>query len=360
MHEPEARPEADLFTYAEATPEDTRHAAPSRVLHRAMNGPTPRPPALPLRGLLVAVALGAAPMRGLAVAARWAATLEALLRFRWRLLPLILGAVLVNYALRFAKWEYYLRVLAIPLPRRQSLLVFLAGLTMAISPGKLGEVVKALLVRDLVGTEVSRTASVVMAERLTDVAGMLVLAALGATVLPGGAILFGAGAALLALAVIAMRHPGLAEAACRALPPGSRLARLGESLARFLVAGRTLLAPRPLGVALAVSVVSWLFECIALFLVLVGLGAPTGLRVATFVYAFASLAGALSMLPGGLGVTEGSLAGLLVAFGSPPGEAAAATLLIRATTLWLAVLVGVATLLFAFRKAPRISQPTAA
>ena len=68
----------------------------------------------------------------------------------------------------------------------------------------------------------------------------------------------------------------------------------------------------------------------------------------TFVYAFASLAGAVSMLPGGLGVAEGSLTGLLAGLGTPLPEAAAATLLVRAATLWLAVAIGVVTLLVGF------------
>jgi uncharacterized protein (TIRG00374 family) len=72
------------------------------------------------------------------------------------------------------------------------------------------------------------------------------------------------------------------------------------------------------------------------------------LRTATFVYAFASLAGALSMLPGGLGVAEGSLTALLAGLGTPLPEAAAATLLVRGATLWLAVALGVVTVLLAF------------
>ena len=58
------------------------------------------------------------------------------------------------------------------------------------------------------------------------------------------------------------------------------------------------------------------------------------------------------MLPGGLGVAEGKphrtpRAGL----GTPLPEAAAATLLVRGATLWLAVAVGVVTLLVAFPNA---------
>jgi uncharacterized protein (TIRG00374 family) len=67
----------------------------------------------------------------------------------------------------------------------------------------------------------------------------------------------------------------------------------------------------------------------------------------------------VSMLPGGLGVAEGSLTGLLVALGTALPEAAAATLLIRAATLWLAVALGAATLGLAFRGGPTMAEPAA-
>jgi uncharacterized protein (TIRG00374 family) len=304
------------------------------------------------RRLALAAVLGAVVALGLALLANLPATLEALGRFRWGLLPAVLAATLVNYGLRFAKWDFYLHCLGVPLPRRQSLLVFLAGFTMSITPGKVGELLKAFLVRDLVGTELSRTASVVMAERLTDVAGLVVLAALGATALPHGAVFLGGVTLTLAGAVVALRTRGLAERAHAALLRGRRLARLAEPLRLFLGTGRTLLAPGVLALTVALSAVSWFFECLAFHLVLLGLGLDAPLRTATFLYAFASLAGAVSMLPGGLGVAEGSLTALLLALGTPLPEAAAATLLIRAATLWFAVGLGAATLVLAFRGGP--------
>jgi uncharacterized membrane protein YbhN (UPF0104 family) len=297
------------------------------------------------RSLLIAIALGAAVALGLAAAASLPATLQALARFRWALLPLILGAVALNWALRFAKWHFYLGCLDVPLPWRPSLRVFLAGFTMAISPGKLGEVLKAVLVRDLIGTPVTLIASVVMAERLTDVAGLLALGALGVTALPRGPFLLGAIALGLVAAIVALRTPAVGRRARHLLP-----ARLVEPVRLFVHSGRALLGTRALAVALVLSVVSWFCECLAFSLILGGLGVVVPLRVTTFVYAFASLAGAVSMLPGGLGVAEGSLTGLLAGLGVALPEAAAATLLVRAATLWLAVALGVVTLLLGFRR----------
>lgn len=317
------------------------------------------PAARLVRRVVVAAALGAAVAVGLLLAANLGATLEALGRFRWRLGPLVLLAVLVNYALRFVKWHYYLRCLAVPLSWRPSLLIFLAGFTMSITPGKVGELLKAVLVRERAGTEPGRTASVVMAERLTDVVGLLVLSLSGVTALPQGRWLLGAVAILLVLAVVVLRVPRLGRLLRATIPDHPLATRAVAPLRAFAGAGRTLLAPRALAAACALSIVSWFFECLALWLVLWGLGEPISLRAACFLYAFASLAGAVSMLPGGLGVAEGSLTALLVGLGTPLPSAAAATLLVRVATLWLAVGLGVLTLLLAFRGAPaaRVTEP---
>ena len=49
------------------------------------------------------------------------------------------------------------------------------------------------------------------------------------------------------------------------------------------------------------------------------------------------------MLPGGIGLTEVSLTGLLLSLTActDKGEAAAATIIVRLCTLWFAVLVGI-------------------
>ena len=105
--------------------------------------------------------------------------------------------------------------------------------------------------------------------------------------------------------------------------------------------------------ALAIGVVSWSGECVAFFLILVGLGFPPtpGLLIrAAFVLATSTLVGSASLLPGGLGAAEASSAALLrlvLPISGP--KAVVATLLIRFCTLWFGVGVGVVSLLL-FRR----------
>jgi len=95
----------------------------------------------------------------------------------------------------------------------------------------------------------------------------------------------------------------------------------------------------------AISVVSWFCECVAFYLVLWGFDASIPIIPATFIYAFATILGALLMTPGGVGPTEGALGGLLVLLQSvPKGIAASATVIIRLCTLWFAVAVGLTVL----------------
>jgi uncharacterized protein (TIRG00374 family) len=101
-----------------------------------------------------------------------------------------------------------------------------------------------------------------------------------------------------------------------------------------------LLGGRVLVVALGITLIAWTSEGIALSLILKGLGFDMGIVMATVLFGFSTLIGVLSMLPGGLVVTDASLMGLLVHAGINPTPAALAAIMARVFTLWLAVFVG--------------------
>jgi uncharacterized protein (TIRG00374 family) len=88
------------------------------------------------------------------------------------------------------------------------------------------------------------------------------------------------------------------------------------------------------------GLIAWFFECLAFQMVFKGLGLEISLFKATFIYAFSTLAGALSMLPGGIGAAEGSMAGLLLMVEIPKAKATTATIIIRVCTVWFAVILG--------------------
>ncbi|MBI5649848.1 MAG: flippase-like domain-containing protein [Chloroflexi bacterium] len=272
-------------------------------------------------------------------------------QFDWRFFLPALAITLLNYLLRFARWHYYLRVLDIRnLTTRDSFLVFLSGFSLTMTPGKLGELLKSLLLKSKCRTPLSYSAPIIAIERLTDALGMVILAATGLTFFPQ----FGIGA-LIAIIVATIAFVLLAQQRVLA----ERVFAFGERvrvLARFVGVARNLYASafqllqfKPLMIAIALAVAAWFAECVAFVFVLMGIGlapSPLLLLQATFIYAAASLFGAALMTPGGLGATEGGMALLLEQIVAVARESAvAATLIVRLCTLWFAVLLGVIALL---------------
>ena len=270
--------------------------------------------------------------------------------FRWDLLPAILGFTLLNYGLRWLKWEYYLRRLRCGdgVGRFDSSLIFCAGMVMAVTPGKLGEVFKSYLLKRVNGTAISRSAPIVLAERLTDGLGMLLLMALGLTLYPPARPVFVVLVLGTMLGILVLQHRQLALGLMNGMAHMPFGAKVAPRMLTVYESTRELLDWRVLLVSTVISVVSWGFECLAFYLVLVGLGVegtPLLLLQATFIFAASTLFGLVSFLPGGLGVSEVSSVGLLVALvGISAASATTATILIRFCTLWFGVLIGVVAL----------------
>jgi len=272
-----------------------------------------------------------------------------LANFRWGFLPLILGLTLFNYLGRFIKWQYYLRRLGLALSWKKSLLIFLSGLSMAITPGKIGELLKSYLLKRSTGAAISRTSPIIVAERLTDGLAMLGLSTIGLVLYRFSWVLL-LGLLIITLAgILLIQNRTLSLALLRfgeQLPIVSRIAHLART---FYESSFVLLQWRPLLLATALGLISWAGECGALYFVYTGLGTPASVDLfikATFILAISSLIGSVSGLPGGLGTADGSMLGLtrfLVSSSASLGSAA--TLLIRFCTLWFGLLIGAGALL---------------
>jgi len=294
------------------------------------------------RNLILALALGVAVYLVLAVVSGFGSLTAALDDFNFALVPAILGLVLLSYAGRFLRWLYYLKILKVSVPLLTNAAIFAAGLSMTISPGKLGEVLKSVFVRQASGAPVARTAPAVVAERATDGTGMVAWGFLGAFALglgPGTMVLF---LAVAALGIAVLRSKRLSLLAERALLKLPLLNRLAPHLGDFHASSNELLAARPLVVGTVISFLSWGLECLAVYLCAVGLDTDMPFLLVVFVFAVSSLIGVLSMLPGGIGAVEAGLYGQFVTVaGLSAGLAAALTVMIRLATLWFATLVGI-------------------
>ncbi len=288
------------------------------------------------RKLLTCIGLGAVVFLVLALIPERNELITAARTFNWWLLPLALSCALTNYLIRAIRWHWYLRHLSIPLNLGESFSIFLIGLMLSVTPGKAGELFKAYLARLARGVPMSRTAPVVVVERLTDLTGTLVLATSGLVVVQVRGWMI-----VLLWIILVTGLYTLAQRTWMGLLFVEPVKQTYDSLA-------SLLTPLCLLGGTLLSSIAWFSECVSLLVVLRGFGIHVDWIEATFVYTFSTLAGAvLFFMPGGIGGTEATMVTMLREISKvPTAVASLATVLTRMVTLWFAAAIGFAALFF--------------
>ena len=246
----------------------------------------------------------------------------------------LLGLSLLNYAVRFGRWQYYLNRLGYRVPLGPSVRYYLASFAFTATPGKLGEGVRSFYLKPH-GVPFSASLSALFVERLFDLTATLILAALG--VFYFGRYL---PLVLIPVAVVGLILVLLNSTAFRGWLRRFQMGRLSGIL-DTLDAAAVLSRGRLLVTGLLLSVLGWGAEALSFHVVVTSLGLELP-PVASFgIYGLAISIGALSFLPGGLGGTEVTMIFLLGIGGASVADAGAATILLRLSTLWFAVVLGV-------------------
>lgn len=260
--------------------------------------------------------------------------------------PAVLAATalsLLNYALRVVRWKMYLTRLGHVLPWRFVSLTFMSGFAFTLSPGKLGEMVRARYYQPL-GIPVSGLMAGFFVERLLDLLAMILLAVAVLAELQAyrQALWVAIGLVTGLMAMLAFTPwPWLAQRMANHRLAGGKLLKAAQSVVTMLGSARQFLTPGILFMSLSLGLLAWGAEAVGLKLVGDVISpTPLALSSAMGIYAIAIIVGALSFLPGGLGSTEAVMASLLYAHGYQLPDAILLTLVCRLLTLWLAVLIG--------------------
>jgi uncharacterized membrane protein YbhN (UPF0104 family) len=263
---------------------------------------------------------------------------------------LLAGTLLAscNYLLRFLRWHDLLHRMGQRVPPADNLRVYLGGLALTATPGKVGETIRsALLWRWRVPVGASLAAFFV--DRLTDVIAVLLLAAT-----TGGGAFWWAATGVAAAAGFALRFAFGArwsEALAAWLDKRHRFASLvgllRTGMAQYAAVWRL---PRVLAYV-AIGALAYGLQGAVFAYYVQRLWSEANSVDCLRIFATATLAGAASMIPGGLGAMELALIAQLSLAGMPLASATAAALAVRAVTLWFAILLGLSCLLWYRRRA---------
>lgn len=277
----------------------------------------------------------------LAFATGWDETKAQLAKLHLSQILFLLVLSLLNYGLRGLRWHLFANRMGLNTTLMQDMRHFLGGFAMSVTPGRVGELIRMRWLRRETGWPVERTAPLVLVDRASDLAAMAIILALSVSFGAGG-ISFAVPVAIAALiaAYMATRPRLLAALATYAYQATGILPRL---MARIRAAARSLSVFSTGTVmvsAIGLGLLGWAAEGYAFHLLLVWMGADIGMAKAVAIFTFSTLAGGLTGAPGGVGGAEAAMITLLAFEGIPLDISIPATAIIRVTTLWFAIGIG--------------------
>jgi uncharacterized membrane protein YbhN (UPF0104 family) len=250
-----------------------------------------------------------------------------------RLWVAVLAGYLATHCIGAAKYRIVVNLAGAGLTYRQAARCYFAGLFGSLFLPSLigGDVLRAALAMRM-GKSKAGVLLGSLTDRIIDVAGLALLAAAGALLVPGGldswsrqAFVLLGGAVVLIVGVIA-----IAVAAARRFSY-----RMRRRLVRLRRAGRSI-RQRPSGVAgaLVTGVLAQLIFIVLSIVLAEACGLHLGFRAWLFAWPLAKLSAALPITQGGIGVREAALAALLLPFGAP------AALTVAAGLAWESIVIG--------------------
>jgi uncharacterized protein (TIRG00374 family) len=294
------------------------------------------------RAMLLIVLLSAIGYLGFSLWGGWHEVVAALVTVGVTGTLIALALSLVNYLLRFVRWQKYLAKLGHKVYWQESLRIYIAGFGLTILPGKAGEAIRSVFLKKH-HVSYPESLAAFFSEHFSNLISMMLLVSIGLWAYPQAQpMVIILGCIIIAVLILLQQSKWLKilQSVVQRKLPAKPASLISHSIEIVLHSQRCFSLPMLL-YGIALGLIAWGAEGIAFYYIMHTLGSDMSIQMALFIYAFSMLVGAISFLPGGLGGTEATMVALLMLNKIAQPQAVAATVLIRLATLWFAVALGV-------------------
>ncbi len=256
-------------------------------------------------------------------------------------LPVLISLALISYGIRYFRWFLLLRWAGIITPAWSGWLAYLSGFALTATPGKVGELLR-IRYFGFLGVSPSRVMSAFVLERSLDLIVVFFLASLfvanqrmlGLAVIFVVMLLFIVG--LVIFQPACLRSLGLTLDA----KGWSVLSRLVFFVAQALSGCRIWLKPWPILISFSLGLCAWLVTAYTFVYLIEVMNIEIPGLTSFSIYPLAMLAGAASMIPGGVGSTEAAIVFQLNLYDVPISIAILIAVVVRLGTMWFSILSG--------------------
>jgi len=280
---------------------------------------------------------------------------EKISNFKINYLPLILFFVSASWIPLIIKWHFLLKNSEVDVPLTKSIAVFFSGVAFEITPGQIGALIKSQILKTSYNIPRTKTVPIVIVEKVYDLIGAILASVIGIIILGMEIYLIAIAISVLAFIFFFMYHKPASELFFNRITKLKFFSKYIENISGFYETVQKSTNVRAATICILLALAYWFMVSAAAYYILISFDVNIldYLKVLA-IYSTSTLLGAISFIPAGIGITEGSIAGLFTLNGIDVSTALILAVMIRIFTLWYSVSVGFIALKFtgglSFRK----------
>jgi len=230
--------------------------------------------------------------------------------------------------------------MSIEINKSDSFIIFMSSLAFSFSPGKMGDLVKSYMMKELKGISTKKTVPIIFAERMTEIFSLIVLVILGLEYVNVGIFIPILTFFVFALLLFLILNQRTINIILRIFGKIRFIQKYIEPINISINNSKELFRPKPFILMMLLSISIWIIESFAFYLILVSFDLNIAVLWSFFTYLFSVFIGSISFLPAGLGITDGSITFLLSNNGISKDISVGIALLMRIATLWFPIIIG--------------------
>jgi len=267
------------------------------------------------------------------------------INFNFSYVPIILIFVTLSWIPLYVRWNLLLRNVGVKVSSRDDVLVYVAGFALSVTPGKVGELIRTQLLKERCSVPRTKTTPLIFVEKFYDLAGAMLTSLIGIWFFKEVGFIIIGGLALLAVLYILLSSNKSYDKSLRWFAKFKFTSKFVDPLKASSETLKTSTRGKIAIFAILLSMSYWLMTSLAVYFILIALDVST-INYLTIISTYTSslFLGAISFIPGGLGVAEGSLATLLSLQGINVPLGIILAIIIRLFTLWYSVGMGLVAL----------------
>lgn len=261
--------------------------------------------------------------------------------FSLNYIPIIFGLLTFNIFVLGFRFHFLLKKIGIKINFFQSLLVNMAGHSLAFTPAGSGSIIKSHIIKKIIGSSYSLTSPIIVFEKwLEFVSIVLVIAILliWSNYIESQIVVI-IGGILVSISILILKNSRFLKLFNKTLKM-LKLSRFTVTVEEFSLSIKKITNLKIGLVSLMLTLLTKLSGIFMIYFIFKSFNIDLGIFNAGQIYFTSALIGVLTFLPGGIIVTESSMIGLLLKQNVEFSLASLAVIISRVIGMWIPMMIG--------------------